>query len=222
MSDNKPKVSILTICMDRLFYTKQTMEQLWKNETTEYDHYIIDNGSTDGTIKYLEENKKKFKKIIRNDENVGLHVNFKQFMEEAGDYDYYFKLDNDCLLLHPETLKELIEASEEINDSFILSPRVEGIFKQPERATELTLAGHPLGIVTGLGGISMFMPKKIVKNYQHNVNAEKYKGLDSAICVHAIRHGFNIGYLEDISVMHIENTRGQQKRYPQYFIDKKK
>jgi hypothetical protein len=159
--------------------------------------------------------------LILNEENIGLHASFKKFMEEAGDYDYYMKIDNDCLILCPDMIKNLVKMSKAINDHFILSPRVEGIFKQPDRTAQMQLDGHTIGLVAAVGGICMFMPQKIMRGYHHNLNAPKHRGLDSAICANAIRKKFNIAYVEDMSVMHTENTMGQQLRYSQYFLDKK-
>lgn len=214
------RIAILTMCRDRLIYTKQAIGSLHKNAGLSYDHFIIDNGSTDETENWLDENSKLFKKVIKNKKNLGLHKSFQLFMDSAGSYDYLMKIDNDCLILCEDLLKELVNISKSLNDSFILSPRIEGIFNQPERIGFFNTATHRLGVVNNMGGIAMFIPKKLLQGFHINPNGIKYKGLDSAICAF-VKDKFGIAYVEDMSVMHIENSLGQERRFKQYFSDKK-
>ncbi len=48
------KIAIFTLTKDRLELTKQMMASLDKNTHIPFDHYIIDQGSTDGTVEWLK------------------------------------------------------------------------------------------------------------------------------------------------------------------------
>ena len=64
-----PRVAFLTITWDRLEYTKRCLGSLRETTDYPYDHFIVDNGSKDGSAEYLKELKergwiKKFMKIF--------------------------------------------------------------------------------------------------------------------------------------------------------------
>jgi GT2 family glycosyltransferase len=64
------KIAIYTLTRDRIEYTKKCFQSLQENAGYSYDHYIIDNGSKDGTADWLKEGN--YTKVIYNPENVGI------------------------------------------------------------------------------------------------------------------------------------------------------
>jgi len=47
------KIAIYTLTRDRLQYTQDCFSSLWQNAGMPFDHYIVDNGSEDGTVEWL-------------------------------------------------------------------------------------------------------------------------------------------------------------------------
>jgi len=46
-------ISVITRCRNRLEYTAQVLDAVKQNTKCEYEHIIIDNGSSDGTAEWF-------------------------------------------------------------------------------------------------------------------------------------------------------------------------
>lgn len=66
-----PIISTTLITFYRLDYTRRTIESYLNNTSVPYELIVVDNGSTDGTVKYLEElgKAKRIKAVIANSIN---------------------------------------------------------------------------------------------------------------------------------------------------------
>ena len=62
------KLSIITLTYNKLGYTKKYIESLYRY-TEDFELIIVDNGSTDGTVEYLQSLPDV--KLILNNENQG-------------------------------------------------------------------------------------------------------------------------------------------------------
>ena len=112
------KVAIYTLTRDRLEYTKHSFETLKKQAWYDYDHFIIDNGSTDGTQQWLKDNKSEFKKVILLPENVGISKGSNMALDiifATDKYDLIVKMDNDCEVVSDNIIGQLCQIFE---DSF--------------------------------------------------------------------------------------------------------
>ena len=88
------KLSIITLTLNKLDYTKKFIKSLFEY-TKDFELIIVDNGSTDGTVEYLEtlDNIK----LIKNYENKGFSTGNNQGIAIAkGEYIGF--LNNDILL----------------------------------------------------------------------------------------------------------------------------
>ena len=47
--------AVLTLCRDRLAYTQHCFETLRDNAGCDFDHFVLDQGSMDGTDEWLEQ-----------------------------------------------------------------------------------------------------------------------------------------------------------------------
>lgn len=94
------KIPVLMITYNRLEYTKQALGALYKS----YDTFpiIIDNGSTDGTVEYLQDmrfGREHTRPIIRlNNKNKGIAYAMNQFLDMTSNYDVVGKVDNDTIV----------------------------------------------------------------------------------------------------------------------------
>jgi len=93
------KVSIIMLTFNQLADTKQALESLFKTTQYPYELIFIDNGSKDGTIKYLEKLKEDRSdiKIIQNDINLGFAKANNQGIKVATG-EYILLLNNDVIL----------------------------------------------------------------------------------------------------------------------------
>ena len=222
------KIAIYTLTRDRLDYTKRSFESLAKKAGCDYDHYIIDNGSEDGTVAWLNSNLNKFQYVLCNAENKGISGASNQALDiisETDDYDLIIKMDNDCLVISENILGQVAEIYSDIPEhaaKHILSPYVKGINNQPMRARYIMYAGRRIGLTGIVGGLFHIVPGEVYKNYRYPEKLPKAWGQDDHFCNHIKSIGCETGYIEGLIVEHMDTTDGQAKKYPEYFIRKAK
>ena len=108
------KLSIITLTYNNLEYTKQFIESLFKH-TKDFELIIVDNGSTDGTVEYLQSLKNI--KTIFNTENLGFSRGNNQGIKIA-EGEYIGFLNND-ILLSPNWFEECEKAFKKEKVAFI-------------------------------------------------------------------------------------------------------
>ncbi len=174
-----------------------------------FDWFVYDNGSTDGTVKWLE--KQDIKKLIKNNKNVGIGRATNEITSYMKDYDYIVKIDNDCEIISDDILFHLTYLSQLFNDTYILSPRVDGLNNEMPRFTYVNLEGMVFAKVDHIGGIFNFSPTKF---YQYKLNEGFIsRGSDIDFSSHVGR----CAYIENLVVKHMDTTKGQIQKYPEYF-----
>ena len=146
------KVAIYTLTRDRVDYTRQCFQLLKEKAGIEYDHFIVDNGSKDGTVEWLNDNSEQFKKIIYNGENVGIGKASNQALHYImrDNYDLVIKFDNDCEIVSDNIIGQIAEVFngiKEFDGEYILSPKIEGLKNQPTRIGATQIAGRRVGLV---------------------------------------------------------------------------
>jgi glycosyltransferase involved in cell wall biosynthesis len=203
------QIAIYTMTRDRLDYTKRMFSQL-KNCGVEYDHFVLDNGSTDGTPEWLKEQDLKW--LSLSPDNKGLWRGIELILKENDgfkDYDLVLKLDNDLEFPNDNWLKELVERYNE-GKFHLLSPFVEGI--QNGRGGRERLSTHNgIGVVCQLGGASLLCKPE---HYGFPIpNMGKAQGWDAWFSL-----GMRCGIVEDIHIKH--DTIKQEQEKPDYYIRK--
>lgn len=112
------KISILTPTYNESENIKelcQSIQKIMSNLDYDYEHIVIDNASTDGTIKILKElckNNKKLKVIINNKNYGHLNSPFYGILQTTGDATVYINSDFQD---PPELIPEYIKLWEEGN-----------------------------------------------------------------------------------------------------------
>lgn len=235
------KVALYTLTMNRLEYTKQMYKAMCATAGYSFDWYVIDQGSTDGTKEWLKGLTRDGNKIksgaegaycemnIRYriyTENVGLAKgwnNIVDFIKSEGEYDIVVKVDNDAELMSNGWLASMVEIYER-NRKVILSPYVEGLDGSPggvlrQRAggdsPYLLINDKVLGFVPNLGGIVFATPIELWNDWRFD---ELYEGNKDLLLSHHARNlGYSLFYMEEYRVWHIDGTKGQHEKYPEYF-----
>jgi glycosyltransferase involved in cell wall biosynthesis len=222
------KIAVYTLTRDRLEYTKHCFGALRSMAGHSFDHFVVDNGSEDGTSTWLQENADQFKGILLNDKNYGISEGSNEalgmiYVEEMKNhcrYDLIIKMDNDCEVVTPNILAIIASIYESLENSekkYILSPRVYGINNQPARGGNEIINGHKIGLTAIVGGLFHIVPREVYGLYQYPLNTPKARGQDDDFCAWAKRMEYEVGYIEDIAVNHFETTNGQAQRFPDYF-----
>ena len=110
----KPTVAIIYITYNRLYYTKKTLIPLLNSSKNKFKLYIVDNGSNDGTVEFLNQlEHPNIEQIIYNKKNLGLVRPTKKFWDET-DAELVGKIDND-ILVPPNWIENLVNAHKAIN-----------------------------------------------------------------------------------------------------------
>ena len=111
------KLSIITLTLNKLEYTKKFIKSLFEY-TKDFELIIVDNGSTDGTVEYLESLDNI--KLVKNGENKGFSAGNNQGIAIA-EGEYIGFLNND-ILLYPNWFEECEKVFNKENAAFV-SPR---------------------------------------------------------------------------------------------------
>lgn len=222
-----PRVAIFTLTYDRLEYTKKTFASLYQTAGVGFDHFVIDNGSTDGTEAWLEKdwnNPLGNSHFHLNGENRGISVASNQALELiVGNYDIVVKVDNDCLFLSDNWLARMVELWK-ANHMLVLSPYVQGLKDNPGGAPRLTygmVKNELLGLTRHIGGICHFADVGAYKDFRWDDDSFLHGVQDLELSHYLVEQGYQHAYLENYFVEHMDGTEGQHKRYPAYFERRK-
>src|SRR3990167_2772886 len=219
----KPKVAVITVSWNRLEYTKVFLDTMYKTTEYPFDHFWVDNGSTDGTRDFLKHKIAK-ENLILNAGNKGVPIAYNQALEKIrGKYDIVVFTDNDCEFIQAKWLEAMLDVYLR-NKRFAMSPYVEGLRDNPGGAPRIdytTIGEHTIGYAMHMGQICMFVPMKALEDWQFDANSFKHGAQSFQLKKVLQERGYVLAYLEDVKVKHSDTTGGQEKKYPQYQIDMK-
>ncbi len=205
-------VAVMSLTRDRLDYTKHCFGTLLENAGCDFDWWVADNGSTDGTVDWLLENTDAT--VTAYSDNAGISPALNAMLDdivEAADYDVIVKVDNDCELLTPNTLRDVSRIAAE-RDA-IVSPWIRGLRSTPEPFGHV----HGISVTPVIGGIFTAVPARVFKDgYRHPI-LPTLDGEDFNLCRWFQREDGLVGYVDGYEANHYETTDGQHARYPEYF-----
>ena len=214
------KVAFYTLTRDRLDYSKHCLSLLRRKAGICYDHYVVDNGSTDGTREWLLKNELGFRQVFLAPENMGIssasNLALDMIWRSCVDYSLIVKMDNDCEIVSDNIMRSIASVFE-AKQNIVLSPYVEGINRQPHRGSYEEVAGMKIGYTAIVGGLFHVVPSVLYRDYKYPEDLPKAWGQDDHFCAWVKSKGCDVGYAEDLRVNHFETTNGQCKKYPEYF-----
>lgn len=222
--EKKPKVAIFTLTKDRLKYTKKMYETMGKFAGYNFDWFVVDQGSKDGTKEWLKNVPAKIQFL---EKNVGISKGSNLALNAIGDnYDIIVKVDNDCFFLSNDWLKTIVEIYR-INRQIVCSPYVEGLKENPGGTPRSVPSGkNPyrnisdilLGHVNHLGGLCIAAPSKAYKDFRWQ-DKDFYSGIQDWIFSQFCRKilQYTLFYIENIRVSHGPSTEQQHKDFKDYF-----
>ncbi len=114
-----PFVSIIILTRNNLEYTQKCLESIRKYTPEAHEVIVVDNGSTDGTVEYLESQSDV--KLVKNGFNLGFALGNNRGLLEAGG-NYVIFLNNDVVVTEG-WLRKLIACAESDPSVGIVGPR---------------------------------------------------------------------------------------------------
>lgn len=119
-----PKVSIIVLNWNGKEDTIECLESLKLITYPNYEILLVDNGSTDGSVKYFRERYPEIE-IIENRENLGFaegnNVGIRKAMKNLT--DYILLLNNDTIV-NPDFLTKMVEVAESDTKFGIIGPKI--------------------------------------------------------------------------------------------------
>jgi hypothetical protein len=205
-------VAVLTLTRDRLPYTQHCFATLRENAGCEYNHFVLDQASEDGTVDWL--NEQDDLDVTFASENIGINQGLNHLLDEIelDHYDVVVKFDNDCELLTPDTLDNVCAFA--LEHDAIVSPRIHGL----RNPVPIIGQYYNLDVTPIVGGIFMATPAHVFQDgYRHNPDVGLWGSDDSDLCRFFQSNGGPVGYLQGYDANHYLTTDGQHADIPHYF-----
>jgi len=213
------KIAVLTLTRDRVDYTRHCVASLRKNAGCVFDHFVLDQGSTDGTTEWLDDEfcQDRLRAVQFEPENIGIARGMNALLDRlnaCGVYDVIVKVDNDCEVVTPGTLHDVALLAWQ-RDA-VLSPWIRGLRNPPSVSLHVSDETATVAQTNVIGGIFLAAPASFYDGWRCPTSVPVYDG-DDDLMARARSRGMVIGYVEGYEANHYETTDGQHARYPDYF-----
>lgn len=214
----------MTLTRDRLPYTQHCFKQLDLLAGCDYDHYVLDQNSVDGTADWLWgwRTENPLSRIVHlMPANVGISRGLNLLLDEVARphlaYDIVVKFDNDCEPLTNNILRDISDCA--LRSRQIVAPTILGLNNPMPTVRYDNWAGHRVRVTGMVGGIFMAVPANIFSDGFRFDEAAPVWGMDdSLICQTHRCNGGECGYLADHRANHYLTTKGQHADIPDYFL----
>jgi len=201
------KVTAITLTCNRLGTTKKWLSELKDKNNYPFNHIIVDNGSTDGTLEWL---KSQGYETLSISENIGqaraLRIAW-MYVKKKYNPDYYIRFDDDCEVLTENVIEKMIKFFSQC-DSYIAAPINISLEKNtkymPQIFAKAKEKGHEIWNVSHVGGLLQMMPKKAINLL---LKTDDFQG-DLQRCKYLISKGIDPVYLYDLKIEH----KGEQTK----------
>jgi GT2 family glycosyltransferase len=227
--NNEPRVTIVIPNWNGSELLEKCLESIERN--TRYDNHklvIVDNGSTDGSIKIIE-NSNIDAEIIKNDKNRGYITANNQAFEQYPHTEYYLLLNNDTVICQNGWLEELVKYAQK-NDSDILGCKLLYPSGELQHGGGIIGPGWPPAAQISINsdvqkgqensfwcpdyvtGAAMLVQENVISHFDGFdgiFNTAYYE--DTDLCVQADRAGFSVHYTPNVEIIHHEKASTETK-----------
>lgn len=155
------KVSVIVITHNGKRHLKECFESLKKQTYKDFDAYLLDNASTDGSSDYVNKNFP-WVKIIRFDKNYGFAEGYNRAIKIVD--TEYVALLNDDTKVDPKWLEELVKAIESDKTLFAVGSKIL-FYDRPEIINHAGAKMTPIGAGFDVGFGEKDSPKFSVHKY---------------------------------------------------------
>lgn len=190
--------SIMMVTYNRLELTKQTVKNIFDTVSGDFNFIIVDNGSKDGTVEYLNELSNKHNNIYIHlfSENKGIGKGRNKALKIAVDLgtEWFVTLDNDVLLPNG-WLDECIHILENVKTYGAIGVNFEGVEYNNVNINGISFQSKPRG---NLGTACMVFGKSLQKMLGFFDDYNNLYGEEDADFGHRIRVlGLKLGYINN-------------------------
>lgn len=209
------KIDIIMVTYNSKKYIEKCFTSIVKSkyDLSNVGVYVCDNNSTDDSVNILNKVKNKYGnkfsefKIIESKKNAGFGIG-NNIASKYAKGDYLFFLNIDCEI-YPDTLKDISENIFKYKNAGILELRQEP-YEHPKYYNVIT------GETKWASGACMIMPTKLFR---------KVKGFDKKIFMycedveisyHVRKLGYQIIYLNNVSIIHHSYSKPNEFKKSQY------
>lgn len=218
------RVAVYTITRNRLGLTKKSFKWLRSMAGLEFDHYVADNGSTDGTAEWLEGEyaEGRLHRYYPSDENLGQNIAANMLLDWvcAEDYDWVLRWDNDGIPRTRRFLKKLVRCADDFKKNnlwCVLSPKITKLENPPRPFMVGDDIGFDYEVVSMLGGICRLHPMNFFVDWRFNKFGALGFGEAAEVADRCLALNMPKIRVPDIRVEHSEGEKGQKANDPEYF-----
>lgn len=222
-SKKKPLVAIIVVNWNRKELTGKCLESLKMTSYPNYKLVLVDNGSTDGSIRYLKKIYPKMH-ILKLKENKGYtegtNTGWEYALNKLG-ADYICAMDNDILTIQKEWLDLLIEEMEKSPKRGVGSGKhtfEDGRLQQPffeaDKKDHYKMDNGKYDFVkevTGFCGPCILIKKEVIKNIGYYDENYFYGPNDADFCFRAKKNGYSLLYNGLSKSIHVGSVSGKSQ-----------
>ena len=106
----KPRVAVLVLNYNGLNWLKRCLPSVFRTEYANFEVWVIDNGSTDGSIDFVRTTQPNAR-ILQFEKNLGFAEAYNRAITHV-QADYVVLLNNDTIVLNPDWISRLLETAE--------------------------------------------------------------------------------------------------------------
>lgn len=212
-------IAIWTLTKNRLWHLQQMLWSLREMTQIPFDHFVLDQGSTDGTEEFLAQEFRvgRLAYLRCEPENIGISRGSNHLLDIIlpGDhYHWIVKCDQDMQLCTLGWLERMINRWKE---KHVLSPHILGLVQHPGGAPR-TRFDHTrrLGYAKHLGGAINVAPRDAWRDFGRWIVPAPAHGLqDGEFSRRLVDKGWKLAYVEDVLARHLANTPEAIRRQEQ-------
>jgi glycosyltransferase involved in cell wall biosynthesis len=115
MINSKPKISIVTACLNSIDYIEETIKSILNQNYPNLEYIIIDGGSTDGTIEVVERYKSQLKYFISEKDTGHANALNKGFKVSTGEIMGFLNADDIYMPWTFRTISEIFLNFKDVN-----------------------------------------------------------------------------------------------------------
>jgi len=207
------KIALFSLVKNRLAFTRITIESLARKTHLPVDHFIIDQGSTDGTVDWLKNFRRSGWNIFPYflPRNIGINKGTNFALDKMENYDIIVKIDNDALIVTDDWLRKCLSVW---NKKLVLSPYVMGLLDNRGGINRISYdPQRKIGFTPAVGGICMIGSNKAWTDDSGGMdypNPIYVPDSDIKFCQRLALKGYQFGYKEDVFLKHMGITTKQE------------
>ena len=104
-----PRIAVVVLNYNGLRWLPNCLSSVARTDYPNLDVYLVDNGSVDGSVDYVQKNFP-WVKIIRHAKNLGFAGGYNRVIERI-EADYVLLLNSDTVVLNPSWVERLLDVA---------------------------------------------------------------------------------------------------------------